>query len=421
MPKPAPAFSLALFFGLALALTLTLSSLNSKAMGLAWLLLVLAGGWVAMTRRKRLALSAAAPWAKLWLMVAAVSLGFKAVGVFYWSDPWDERHGELRLFFGALAIYTLLRFKPLERSTLSLLAHSLTLSSAAGLVWVLVHGRWDVATHPIPWAGAMAMVSVLLLALSLKSDFSLAHRRIWLAGGLLALMAVLASQSRGAYGVVIWWFAVGLHHAWRHLASKHLAASQTSAKPRRLAWVAALLIGLATLSQTPVLERPTQSLQDAFNEIRLSSQSTAQGANSSVGARLYMWQNSLTAIEASPWVGHGREGRIGLLREWADAAQSDVIKQLGHVHSEYLHQWIDHGLWGLGSLALCMFGLIWISLHMLRSGQDIAGFALAGLVYVHMTASLSNVNFAHNYYTAAFSMLVGLCLWLTTMQRNRIT
>jgi O-antigen ligase len=420
MSKPAPAFSLAFFFGFTLALVLALSSLNSKAMGLAWFLLVVAGGWVAMTRRHRLAPSVAVPWAMLWLMVATLSLCLKAVGVFYWSDPWDERHGELRLFFGALAVYALLRFKPLDRSTLILLAHSLTLSSAAGLVWVLIFGRWDVASHPIPWAGAMAMGSSLLLALSLKSDFSLGQRRTWLAGGLLALMAVMASQSRGAFGIVFWWFAVGLHHAWHIWASKHSAPNPTSSKTRRLAWVAAALIGFLALSQTPVLERPAQSLQDAVNEIRVSSQSTTQGANSSVGARLYMWQNSLTAIEASPWVGHGREGRIALLREWADAAQSDVVKQLGHVHNEYLHQMVDHGLWGLSSQLVVLAGLLFICWQLFQRRCTVAAFSLAGIVFVHMTVCMSNVNFAHNYYTASFSLFVSLSLWLSLLEPTEI-
>ena len=403
-------------FTVTFALTLAVSSLNSKAMGLSWLLLVVAGGWVAMTPRHRLAPSDAVPWAKLWLMVATLSLGLKAVGGFYWSDPWEERHGELRLFIGALAVYALLRFKPLERSTLILLAHSLTLGSAAGLVWVLFFGRWDVASHPIPWAGAMAMISALLLALSLKSDFSLGQRRIWLAGGLLALMAVLASESRGAFGIVLWWVAVGLHHAWRLWADKHSAYKQTNPKSHRLAWVAAVLIGLAALSQTPVLERPAQSLQDAVNEIRASSQSTTEGANSSVGARLYMWQNSLAAIEASPWVGHGREGRIALLREWADAAQSDVVKQLGHVHNEYLHQMVDHGLWGLSSQLVVLAGLLFISWQLLRHRCTVAAFSLAGMLFVHLTGSMSNVNFAHNYYTASFSLFVGLSLWLSRLE-----
>lgn len=60
-----------------------------------------------------------------------------------------------------------------------------------------------------------------------------------------------------------------------------------------------------------------------------------------------------------------------------------------------------------------------ISLRLLKNGHDTGAFALAGVVYVHMTASLSNVNFAHNYYTAAFSMLVGLSLWLTTLRKNQ--
>jgi len=177
-----------------------------------------------------------------------------------------------------------------------------------------------------------------------------------------------------------------------------------------------VFIGLAALSQTPVFERPAQSLQDAINEIRVSSQSTAHGANSSVGARLYMWQNSLAAIEESPWVGHGREGRIGLLREWADAAQSDFVKQLGHVHNEYLHQMVDHGLWGLSSQLVVLAGLLFISWQLLRHRFTLAAFSLAGMVFVHMTSSLSNVNFAHNYYTASFSFFVGLSLWLSRLE-----
>jgi len=30
---------------------------------------------------------------------------------------------------------------------------------------------------------------------------------------------------------------------------------------------------------------------------------------------------------------------------------------------------------------------------------------LAGMAFIHMTTSLTNVNFAHNYYTASLSFL----------------
>lgn len=119
-----------------------------------------------------------------------------------------------------------------------------------------------------------------------------------------------------------------------------------------------VVLGFAILSQTPIFQRPVQSAQDALSEMRVSYQSTAAGANSSVGARLYMWQNSLIAIQDSPWIGHGHDTRKKLLLQWAQAAQSDEVKRLGHVHNEYLHQWIDHGLWGLSSQLLYLAGLL---------------------------------------------------------------
>ena len=178
-----------------------------------------------------------------------------------------------------------------------MLAHALCISSAVGLIWVVVNWRDAVTANAIPWAGSMAMVSALLLALSLKSDFSQTHRRLWFFGGLLAAMAVLASQSRGAYGIVFWWLAVGLLHLWAHRQNLQGPHGLRHFTPRGLTFVAVILLCLASLSQTPVFQRPAQSLQDAVNEIRVSSQSTAEGANSSVGARLYMWQKSLVAIE----------------------------------------------------------------------------------------------------------------------------
>jgi O-antigen ligase len=408
------------FFGLVLALSLAVSSLNSKAMGLAWLLLVLAGAWAAVRHRGQGSKLTDFPWVQTWCLVATTALLVKSVPMLYWSDPWDERHGELRLFFGAWAVYGLTRWWRLERSILMGLAHALTLSSTLGLAWVIFFGRHQLTTHHIPWAGVMAMVSALLLALALKSDFAQGLRRLWLCGGVLALMAVLSSQSRGAYGIVLWWLLVGLHHVM--LPGPRSAASTEALKPmsswRKWAWVGAACLALLGLSQTPVIERPAQSLQDAVEEIRLSRSSMTEGANSSVGARLYMWQQSLNAISQAPVMGHGRDARKSLLQTWGQAAQSPEVQRLGHVHNEYLNQMVDHGLWGLASQLLYLTGLFWIGWQLLKRHQNTAAFSVAGIGFVHMTTSLSNVNFAHNYYTAAFSMLVGLSLWLTHLGKD---
>lgn len=403
-------------FSLLLAWALALSSLSSKAMGLAWFFLVLAGMGAAFQNRGRLFSNSDPTWAKTWLLVATSALLIKSIGVFYWSDSWGERHGEWRLFLGALALYPLLKFQALQRKTLSLLAHSLTISSAVGLIWVILHDRHAVPTHPIPWAGSMAMVSAWLLSLSLKSDFSPAHKRIWLTGGVLALMAVLSSQSRGAYGILLWWLAVVLHHLWPWRTLWHRQRTLKSHTPRLLAWLVATVLGLAALSQTSVFQRPAISLQDALSEIRVSLQSTSQGANSSVGARLYMWQNSLIAIQESPWLGYGRDTRKKFLLDWAEAAQSDEVKRLGHVHNEYLNQWLDHGLFGLSSQLLYLSGLIYMAWQLLRKNHHTAAWSLAGMAFMHMTSSLTNVNFSHNYYTASLSLFIGLSLWLSRLE-----
>lgn len=398
-----------------LALTLVVSPLSSKAMGLAWLLLVLAGAWAANRHRGPFHPPETA-CARGWLAACTGALLLKAVAALYWGDPWGERHGEWRLFIGALALYGLLGAAALPRKTLAVLAHALSLGSAAGLLWVLAFGRDGVPTHPIPWAGSMAMVAAVLLALGLKSDFPAPQRGLWWTGSLLACMAVLSSQSRGAYGIVLWWLALSLHHLWTHRRNR---PGRSLAPPGKGRW--ALLVagaaGLLVLSQTPVFERPAQGIASAIHELQVSRESMTAGANSSVGARLYMWQQSLTAIGQSPWIGHGHDGRKHLLQQWANAAQSAEIGRLGHVHNEYLHQWLDHGMLGLGSQLAYLAGLVGICAWLLKNRQHTAALAIAGIAFVHFTASLSNVNFAHNYYTASLAFLIGLSLWLTRLER----
>jgi O-antigen ligase len=385
-------------------------------MGLAWLIFVLTGAWAALQNQVELNTTRAQLWAKTWLLTAFLALLIKSIGVFYWSDPWSERHGELRLFLGALAIYAFLGSKDIKRKSLSMLAYSLTISSAIGLFWVIFHGREAVPTHPIPWAGSLAMVSAFLLALSFHLDFSVLHRRLWLFGGTLALLAVLSSQSRGAYGITIWWLAIGLLHLWHRQRSNDSPSSFRPRSSGQWTLLVAVFIGLAALSQTPVFERPAQSLQDALSEIRASSQSTTDGANSSVGARLYMWQKSLLAIEKSPWIGHGHDARKKLLLEWAEDAQSSEVKRLGHVHNEYLHQLIDHGLLGLGSQIFYLVGLIIVTRQLLKTKHNVAALSVAGIAFIHTTTSITNVNFAHNYYTASLSLFVGFSLWITRLE-----
>ena len=405
------------FFELTLLAELGLSSLYSKAFGLAWVLLILAGAWEWVQNHRGLRPHASESLLKVWLWITLAALVAKTIPMVYWTDPWGERHGELRLFLGALALYALARWQGLKREALSSIAYALSISSAAGLIWVVMYGRENLSTHPIAWAGSMAMTSAVLLALSLKTDFAVKHRRIWFTGGLLAVMAVLSSQSRGAFGIVLWWLVVCVHH----FVAKRKYAQTTppitgQAFTRRALIVIAWLVGLALMSQSPVFQRPLESIRQASHEISVSQQSVEKGANSSVGARIYLWQQSWTAIQMSPWIGYGHDGRKEKLAEWAEMSGSTTIKHLGHVHNEYLNQLLDHGLPGLLSQLFYIVGLVGLSWKLHKHHQTASALAVAGICFVHMSCSMSNVNFAHNQYTTSLSVLISISLWMSTLR-----
>jgi O-antigen ligase len=384
--------------------SLALLSLSASAAGLAWALSVLAGG--ALGWRAGLMPWREAPgWLRTWVHVALLAAVCQGVMVLYWHDPWGERHGEIRLLLGALAVWAGCRAALDWRTWLARAATALGLAAWAGLGLVLVAGREAVPTHPIPWAGGLGMASVWLLAMGLWREQPAALRRFWLASGLAAVMAVLASRSRGAFGVLLWWALVGLMVWWRQGRPWPGSAS-------RWRWpLAAMLAALMLLlSMSPVVQRPLQAWHEAVDEVRLSRTDMAQASETSVGARLYLWRRSLEQIAQSPWLGHGRAARKHYIQQWAQEAQSDVVQQLGHVHNEYLHQLLDHGLPGLLSQLLYIFGLLLVARQLQRSGHGLTALSVAGVVFMHASASLSNVNFAHNYYTSMLSLVLMLSL-----------
>ncbi len=403
---------------IALIGALTLSSVNSKAMGLAWFVMTLSGLWALFWHSREIGRKPAPAWLRIWLIAALLALLFKALPTAYWSDPWSERHGEMRLALGALGIWGLHYARPRDRSFFALVADALTLTSVFGLIWVVVYGRHEVATHPIPWAAALAMMSACLLAMALQSPFSAKRRAIWLVGGLIAVLAVLSSRSRGAYGIVIWWVVIIGLHVWRqrnsNFSEKEKRVKKSWSNPLTMALAAIALMG--GLSLTPILQPPIHAIQEAFEQLRVSSESIEKGANSSVGARIYMWSRSLEAVQASPWIGLGHDGRKSALAQWAKDANSTEIKQLGHVHNEFLNQLIDHGVWGLGSQLAYLLAWFWMVKKLWEARQLTASLALSGVAFVHVTSSLSNVNFSHNYYTAALSFFISLSLWMACMQ-----
>ena len=57
-------------------------------------------------------------------------------------------------------------------------------------------------------------------------------------------------------------------------------------------------------------------------------------------------------------------------------------------------------------------GLLVMALQLLRAQQKTAVMAIGCVCFMHLSSSMSNVNFSHNYYTTALSMMVMLSLWM---------
>ncbi len=411
-------------FWLPLTLLLAASTLSTKAAGIAWLWFVLAGlfAWWQSRHMTRCEVSAtSAPTsqntiyigiAKIWLFTTAAALLFKTMPMIYWADPWGERHAEFRLLLGALGLYGLCQL-PLERMRRAYLnadyfawvGSGLAVACALALWLVLVKSSDAAPTNRIPWACALAISTCTLLALArVATDWRLHY--FWLAASFAGLLAVLASDVRGAYGLVLVWPAM----AFYLFKVKPTATVPHSRLKTALLALAALLL-VAVLIPSPFVQKPLQRIQGALSEVKSSQLSLPQGANSSSGARLYMWQRSLEAIKESPWIGYGRAGRIAHIQKWGDEATSSTVKSLGHLHNEYLQTLMDHGLWGLASLLSYSLGMLLMA-RKLRASHDVRHKALAaglaGVVFMLMSSGMSNMNFAHNYYPTVLSLAVTL-------------
>ena len=242
-------------FWLPLTLLLAASTLNTKAPGFAWLGFILAGllaWWQSRQMAKaRPAEVSASPLpvyagiARIWLITTATALLLKTVPMLYWADPWGERHAEFRLLLGALGLYGLCQL-PLERLRRAYLdanyaawvGSGLAVACALALWLVLVKGSDAAPTNRIPWACALAISTCTLLTLArVVTDWRL--RYFWLAASVAGLLAVLASDVRGAYGLVLVWPARQL----QGLAPPVAAAAAGVADPFRWRWFGYALAG----------------------------------------------------------------------------------------------------------------------------------------------------------------------------------
>lgn len=421
LPRPWPQWLL-----LPLLVMLVAAPASTKVAGAAWLLVVLAGLWAAL--RLPVARPLSHPLvqsSRLWLSACLLALVLQAVATLYWADPWGDRHVEIRLLLGAAASYALVRRLYLLPQQKTWLTHALALACCVALGVSYLYSR-DTPSNAIPWAAGVSFIVCLLLPRALRSHTTRWQRALWGLGVLAGVAAVLLSQSRGSYGLVLWVIGlvgiIGLQHFLSLVKKNSRSAARTVSKGLLGIAAAGVLLVILLLSFPRIYVEPVARVQDAWSEIKGLNQASQPheevlAINTSVGARLHMWRMAVKEVGQAPLLGHGRKARIAWTHQLGETAGSDTIKSLGHLHSDPLTTLFEHGLFGLLSYLSFGAGLAWLALR--GKQRDTAlRWSLAGVLWMHLSSGLTNMNFGHNYYGVMLALSVALVWILSTDEVN---
>lgn len=394
--------------GLAWAL-LVLSPTQTKLAGLLWVIvcvwpIILA--WRALSPIRSSTSTGKA--AHGWLMACSITLGTWFLISVYWSEPCCKPSAELnaglRLWLGALATYLWTRYWTPIATWKKRINQALALACMASLIIAIIMHRGQLPAYPIAWSAAMAMVLALLFPQALALPQDAPQRTWWLLCSAMGLAAVLLSQSRGSYLVMIW-----LVYLWG------AASPSARAKVRPLQIAITATLAAAAIGLTAALPSDPLRMREGWNDWTTSRHSETQ--NTSIGARFALYELALKTIAESPWVGVGARERLdrihtlGLDLPQQEADKLAHAREQGHVHNAFLHSAMDGGIISLVGFLASIGGLLYTA-KALWHNHPIARQQMLGLAFVHASTSLSNVNLAHNYYV----VMLSLCAMLVILQ-----
>jgi O-antigen ligase len=389
---------------------IALGTLNSKLLGTAWIAFCALGFYLAYQQRNTpsRAHEITALTTAIWFKSCSLAFLLAVIPILFWQDWGTSLNTQWRLFLAATAAMYLARQGPMSQHLRVTLLHAFSFACVLALIWtayLTMQGpdaglRISLASNAIAWAVVISFYICLLLPAALSEPRPSPKRRFWLLGIVCGIAAILLSQSRGAFLIMPWCLLVYIcfwhrEHAYRNNLHRTLLG---------LAATASITLAAAWFAPGDVL-RMHQAVQD-IEEVQ-----TSDNYNTSIGARLYLWRMACDGIRSSPWIGIGgaeRMRRIKHAGEGESVMQADKlleVRALGHVHNEYLHAALDGGVVGLASVVALLLGMALAIRHLTRR-FPVAAWQLGGVLFMHATASLTNVNFARNYYATALALAV---------------
>lgn len=391
--------------GIAVLAAVTISPLNTKIAGVAWVLLLL---WalVVWHHRDKCRIGSSRGTLNqsslIWLCALLIYAATQLAMTWGWHTSCcrytSEVNSFLRLLTSAVATVILVRHLLPWRDMKHHVNCSIVAALGIGCLLSAVMGR-DLPSNPIPWAGAMAFLVCVLLPHAWDERNSVPQRWLYGTGSAVGMVAVVLSQSRGAFVIMSFPVILMLLHATRSQWRSLLWAGGAGAL------VVAMLVSSWIAPSDPLrLRLATKEMTQALK---------TQDFNSSLGARVYLTQLAWRYFTDSPWGGVGAQQRLALINGAGldlPPSQSERlahVRTLGHVHNQYLHHAMDNGVIGLAGFLALLAGMVWISARM-HAASRVTSHQMMFITLSHAVGSLTNVNLAHNYYALMWGLSVAL-------------
>ncbi len=242
-------------------------------------------------------------------------------------------------------------------------------------------------THPIQFGNIALLFGVLCLVRSMVVfEWSRFNALLWL-GFVSGLAASVWSQTRGG------WLAVVLIFVW---ILANVTKQWASLKRGAAALVMFALLAVPTLQPDGVVQSRIGVAVTEFNAFFETGKQ-----DTSVGARLAMWQLGVQGVVQSPIFGQGNKGWLQTRdAALANGRLSSFSAGFTHLHNEYLNVAFKRGLVGL-ALYLAMFlvpMLFFFRPYLQDSRPDVRALAMAGMVtpMMFMDFGLTQTFLSHN-------------------------
>lgn len=358
--------------------------------------------------------------AKQWLYWCLLAVGIRAIAQLYWGDPWSVRHFDMRLVMGAVATWWLMQYAPKPPIGMNLVIASLVTAAISGLIIVFLRVQFGLSTpsHHINWGVGLTFMCCLLISLLFHKDINKKPKKfIWI-GVAIYLIAIFFSGVRGAYFIFPWVLFTSILLIFKNKDFDFKFTVKNSIIATFLLFLLSYLVFISSNHPISPFQRVIvgiQEVQSMFTDVR--PQSVA--GETSMGIRISLWARGIELIEAQPWIGYGLEQRMLEIKNLGKSLNSPMVENLSHFHSEFINNWVEHGIFGiLSSLTYCL-GLLAIGYIALRI-QIVTGIAMMGIGLMHFSASFTNLNTSHNNYGVMLSISIFLAIYLIPAALNKI-